>query len=165
MDETKGGASSQHPELFRNDPHRPAPKIDVDNPLEKMRARLTQGGGKQSPPPGGGEGGGEDGDGMVRMSFLEHLGELRARIMRALAGFGVVFLVCMAFSSQLWKIVQAPVAEALGRTGIQGVSSRRDQSDGEVLHHLDVDASGGRDFSRVALDYLSGLGIHFAGPL
>jgi sec-independent protein translocase protein TatC len=59
-------------------------------------------------------------DGLARMSFLEHLGELRSRIIRALTGFGVVFLVCMAFSSQLWRIVQAPAAEALGRTGIQG---------------------------------------------
>ena len=57
---------------------------------------------------------------MLRMSFLEHLGELRSRIIRALAGFGIAFFICMAFSSQLWRIVQAPAAEALGKTGIQG---------------------------------------------
>ena len=101
MDETKGGASSQHTDLFRNDPHRLAPDIDVDNPLEKMLARLSQGGGgKKSPPPGGGEGGDDQEDGMLRMSFLEHLGELRARIIRALAGFGVVFLLYISVGIQ-----------------------------------------------------------------
>lgn len=120
MDETKGAASSQQPENYQNNPLRLASKIDDDGPLEKMLARLSQGGGGKKSPPSGGGGGDDEEDGMLRMSFLEHLGELRSRIIRALAGFGVVFLICMAFSSQLWRIVQAPVAEALGKTGIQG---------------------------------------------
>ena len=95
---------------------------DDDSPMEKMLARFSQpGGGKKLPPSGGDGGGGDDEeDGMLRMSFLDHLGELRSRIIRALAGFGVVFLVCMVFSSQLWEIVQAPAAEALQKTHIAG---------------------------------------------
>jgi sec-independent protein translocase protein TatC len=52
------------------------------------------------------------------MSFLDHLGELRSRIIRALVGFGLVFLVCLVFSNQLWLIVQAPAVEAFRRLTI-----------------------------------------------
>ena len=33
----------------------------------------------------------DDDEGMVRMSFLEHLDEARSRILKALAGVGVAF--------------------------------------------------------------------------
>ncbi|MGA3204335.1 MAG: hypothetical protein ABSF12_17730, partial [Bryobacteraceae bacterium] len=78
-----------------------------DSPIEKMLARFSQGGGgKKLPPAGGGGDGGDDEEeeGMLRMSFLDHLGELRSRIIRALVGFGVVFLVCLVFSDRLWLI-------------------------------------------------------------
>ena len=39
-------------------------------------------------------------DGMLRMSFLEHLEELRSRILRSLIGLGVAFLLSLTFSSQ-----------------------------------------------------------------
>src|SRR5262245_27991096 len=39
------------------------------------------------PPPTAGDEGGDDDDGMLRMSFLEHLEELRGRIIKALWGF------------------------------------------------------------------------------
>jgi sec-independent protein translocase protein TatC len=77
------------------------------------------GGGGALPPPSGAEED-EDGDeGMLRMSFMEHLEELRSRIIRALAGFGVAFLVCVVFSNKLWEIVQAPAADALQKIGIK----------------------------------------------
>jgi len=64
--------------------------------------------------------------GMLRMSFLEHLTELRSRILRALVGFGVIFIACMAFSDRLWLIVQAPAVEAfrkLGSGGLVGINA------------------------------------------
>src|ERR1700694_1450661 len=73
--------------------------------LDKIRARF---GGNQvppAPPPPGGDGGGEEEDGMLRMSFLEHLEELRSRIFKALGGVGVAFLLSLGFSSQLWDFV------------------------------------------------------------
>ena len=57
---------------------------------------------------------------MLRMSFMEHLEELRSRIIRALAGFGVAFLVCLWFASPIWDYVQAPglaAFKAIGRGG------------------------------------------------
>jgi sec-independent protein translocase protein TatC len=59
-------------------------------------------------------------EGMLRMSILEHLEELRSRILRALAGLGVAYAGCMIFASQLWKLVQAPgvaAFKAIGRGG------------------------------------------------
>jgi sec-independent protein translocase protein TatC len=94
--------------------------VSDDSPIENLLARFSQkgGGGKQLPPPSGGggdDGGDDEEEGMLRMSFLDHLGELRSRIIRALVGFGLVFLVCLVFSNQLWLIVQAPAVEAFRR--------------------------------------------------
>lgn len=50
---------------------------------------------------------------MLRMSFLEHLEELRSRLIRMLIGFGVIFMASIVFAPQLWVIVQAPAAVAL----------------------------------------------------
>ena len=63
-----------------------------------------------------------DDDGMLRMSILEHLEELRPRIIRALIGFGVAFLACMFFASQLWRFVQAPGVAAFKEFGSGGLS-------------------------------------------
>lgn len=59
----------------------------------------------------------EEDEGMLRMSFLEHLEELRSRLLKALYGLGVAFLVAMAFTQQLWDIVQRPAAAALTSLG------------------------------------------------
>jgi sec-independent protein translocase protein TatC len=59
-------------------------------------------------------------DGMLRMSILEHLDELRTRILRALMGFGVAYLACLFFASQLWKLVRAPGVAAFKEIGSGG---------------------------------------------
>ena len=65
------------------------------------------------PPPPKAEEEDEEEDGMARMSFLEHLEELRKRLLLALAGIGVAFMLCLIFSDQLWQIVFQPAANAL----------------------------------------------------
>jgi len=47
------------------------------------------------------------------MSFLEHLEELRSRILRALIGVGVAFALSLTFTYQLWNFVKQPAVEAL----------------------------------------------------
>lgn len=54
-------------------------------------------------------------DGMLRMSILEHLEELRARIMRALIGFGLCLLATMALARPLWTFVQRPLKGAIAQ--------------------------------------------------
>ena len=58
-------------------------------------------------------------DGMLRMSFLEHLEELRSRILRALGGVGVAFLFCIIFAEKLWVVVSEPATQALITLGIK----------------------------------------------
>jgi sec-independent protein translocase protein TatC len=55
----------------------------------------------------------EEEDRMLRMSFMEHLEELRNRIIRALYGLGIAFLFALIFAGKLWDIVSDPAVEAL----------------------------------------------------
>jgi len=50
---------------------------------------------------------------MLRMSFLEHLEELRARIIRMVIGVAVAFVGSLSFSNQLWSFVCQPAVTAL----------------------------------------------------
>ncbi len=59
----------------------------------------------------------DDDDGMLRMSFMGHLEELRIRLIRALAGLGIAFGVCIFFTDFLWNAVRAPAASALKQLG------------------------------------------------
>ena len=47
------------------------------------------------------------------MSFLEHLEELRKRLLLGIGGIGVAFFLCLFFSDQLWNFVFAPAGAAL----------------------------------------------------
>jgi len=73
--------------------------------------------GAAAPPPTGGGPGGEeepdDEDGMARMSFFEHLSELRRRILHALAGLLVAFALSLTFANRLWAVVSEPAVSAL----------------------------------------------------
>src|SRR5579871_6937673 len=56
-------------------------------------------GGDPPPPPPDDDNEPEE-EGMLRMSFLEHLEELRSRILRALGGVGVAFILSLTFRSE-----------------------------------------------------------------
>src|SRR5215471_1143551 len=92
------------------DPPPSAPPVTVAPPESaSVPARTTpasdkrSGGGKPPEPPSGGDGnGGDEDDYMLRMSFLEHLEELRSRIIRALMGVAVAFGVSIFFTDKLW---------------------------------------------------------------
>ncbi|HBY61648.1 MAG TPA: twin-arginine translocase subunit TatC [Solibacterales bacterium] len=56
---------------------------------------------------------------MLRMSFLEHLEELRSRIIKILMGFGVAFVASLTFTAELWNAVRAPAAAALTSLGLK----------------------------------------------
>lgn len=61
----------------------------------------------------------DDGDeqGMLRMSFMEHLEEFRSRIIKALIGIGISFGICIVFAERLWLIVSEPAKVALEKIG------------------------------------------------
>jgi sec-independent protein translocase protein TatC len=58
-----------------------------------------------------------DDEGMLRMSFLGHLEELRRRLIYALGGIGIAFVLCLYFTENLWNVVQEPAAATLKALG------------------------------------------------
>lgn len=76
----------------------------------------------QAPPPAppkddGKEDGDQEEDGMLRMSFLEHLEELRRRIIGSLMGVGIAFAFSLFFAERLWLLVSDPAVVALKELG------------------------------------------------
>lgn len=55
----------------------------------------------------------EEEDGMLRMSFMEHLEELRSRILKAVYGLAVAFVLSLAYAGPLWDIISEPAVAAL----------------------------------------------------
>src|SRR5262245_58980973 len=51
------------------------------------------------------------------MPLLGHLTELRARLIRALAGIALAYALSLTFTDPLWKLVCRPAAEALKAAG------------------------------------------------
>jgi sec-independent protein translocase protein TatC len=106
-------------------PHEPVASAPAPPPVPVQAiATLPRrpGGGGKTPPPsppsgGGGDGGDEDDDGMLRMSFLGHLEELRTRIIRALMGVAIAFVLSLTYCSQLWDFVCQPAVAALKTLG------------------------------------------------
>ena len=56
---------------------------------------------------------------MLRMSFLEHLEELRKRIIWALIGVAVAFCLSFLFCDQLWTVIKQPAVVALKTLGYE----------------------------------------------
>ena len=117
MSEGNGGELPPHQnDSFHDDPHASTPAEIIHPPA------LASGGGgiRRPPPPPSDDEDDPEETGMLRMSFLEHLEELRSRIIKALWGFGAVFLLCVIFSNQLFDIILEPGRAAMKATGIPG---------------------------------------------
>src|SRR3984957_503774 len=65
------------------------------------------------PPPPVAEPEKKEEESMLRMSFMEHLEELRNRIIRALYGLGLAFVLALVFAGKLWDIISDPAIDAL----------------------------------------------------
>lgn len=52
------------------------------------------------------------------MSFLEHLEELRRRVIYSVAAIGIAFLVCWNYSHTIYGYIQVPMMEALRKNGL-----------------------------------------------
>ncbi len=109
MEDHAGGATPGSSSLFSD------AGSATDGILDKVRRRM--GGGTPPPPSPPGNGEGDEEDGMLRMSFLEHLEELRSRIIRALIGVAAAFFVSLLFTNQLWSFVCQPAVQALKTLG------------------------------------------------
>ncbi len=58
-------------------------------------------------------------DGMLRMSFLDHLEELRLRLLRSLYGIGVAFVASIYFTPAIWQLIRQPYVKAMAINGVK----------------------------------------------
>ena len=122
---SEDGASSPSGETtpetsFYDDPYHDESDHVYDDPHASEHAETasegataSKGSGSSAPPPPPGDEGEEDEDDMARMSFLEHLDELRTRLLRALGGLVAVYVVCIAFAPDLLAFVLTPFYAAV----------------------------------------------------
>src|SRR5947209_8225028 len=89
------------------------PPSAVSGALDKVRRTLGGSSVPPAPPRPPGEDEEDDDDGMVRMSFMEHLEELRTRLLRMVFGVIVCAVACLSFSKPLWEFVRQPAKVAL----------------------------------------------------
>src|SRR5580700_8601127 len=76
------------------------------------------GGGRTPPPPDPPDPPGDDEDGMLRMSFLDHLTELRSRIIKMIFGIIVAFSLSLFYCEKLWRLIAQPAVIALKNLGV-----------------------------------------------
>lgn len=61
---------------------------------------------------------GDNNEQMPAMGFLEHLEELRRRIIYSILGVAVGFVACWSYAEKIYGIMQQPIMEALQRNGL-----------------------------------------------
>jgi sec-independent protein translocase protein TatC len=94
--------------------------VSAPGPIGRLRAWLggAGGGGSLPPSPPHPEDDEED-ERMLRMSFLEHLKELRSRLIKCIVGLCVACGCALFLSNPLWDIVSQPAVKALTDLGIK----------------------------------------------
>ena len=115
-----GGASFYPPPPYTGKPGNQGNLGGVSSPEKTAPSTAVAVAGARKPPPPPPPPPPEDAeeDGMLRMSFLQHLEDLRTRIVRSLMGLGVVFVCSLLFANYLWTIVSDPAVEALKKLGV-----------------------------------------------
>jgi len=117
MDQHNGGElppEQQPPIVLPKESDRGLP--EHVEPAKELAVASGRGGFTPAPPPDDPEED-EDESGMLRMSFMDHLEELRSRLIKALGGFGVAFLLGLVFATQMWDYVRAPGQAAFNLIG------------------------------------------------
>jgi sec-independent protein translocase protein TatC len=120
MDEEKQGVPSPEGEVSSevHEVHHPPPPVaELPAPVVETTAVVVQSGGARPPalppPPPPPTDDDPEEQGMLRMSFMEHLEELRSRILKMLYGLGLAFVLSLVFAGQLWDIISEPAVSAL----------------------------------------------------
>ena len=60
----------------------------------------------------------DEDDGMTKMSFMDHLEELRSRLIKSVVGLAAGLAVSLIFSNPLWLLVSQPAVSALKKIGV-----------------------------------------------
>ncbi len=116
--QTTDDAYGYHDDPYSYEGVKNAGALTITTTATTVPAVKPAGGGRKPPPPPKPPEPDDEEDGMLRMSFLEHLEELRTRIIRIVMAMGVSFLACMFWGDKLWLFVQQPAQYALTKLGI-----------------------------------------------
>jgi sec-independent protein translocase protein TatC len=86
-----------------------------------------------------------------QMSFLEHLDELRKRLMRAVLIIGIAFVFCFYFSEQIYNFLSVPVVKAIAEAQRQQIPVEGITGNEQIitLSNLEVGNKGRYVFNRV----------------
>jgi sec-independent protein translocase protein TatC len=118
----QGSAGPVQPEPVTLTPA-PVTAAPVENSIAVRPAASVPAGPRKPPPPPPppppDDDEDEDDEGMLRMSFMEHLEELRKRILHMLGGVVIIFFLSLIFSSWLWDVISAPAVDALKQLGLK----------------------------------------------
>jgi sec-independent protein translocase protein TatC len=76
----------------------------------------------------------------LQMSFLDHLDELRKRLIYSVAAIAVAFVICFAFSKQIYRFLSIPVIEQLQiaqrkQQAMSGQVNLDQLKDGEIIQY------------------------------
>src|SRR5215510_13610265 len=79
----------------------------------------------------------------LQMSFLDHLDELRRRLIRSALSIAIAFSVCFAFSDYIFKFLSVPVVKQLQKAkrdqqAKYGQPNISDLKDGEAAQYTFV---------------------------
>ena len=74
------------------------------------------------------------------MSFLDHLDELRKRLIYVVASIGISFAICFAFSTYIYKFLSVPVVAQLQKArrvqqAASGTLAPEQLQDGEIVQY------------------------------
>ena len=89
----------------------------------------------------------ETDENIVKMSFLQHLDELRKRLMRSIAVVFLAFIFCWSFSDVIYEFLSVPVRDAMtvaeqkeiqvvGKNGDEKIVALKDLADGESIRYI-----------------------------
>ncbi len=122
MQEDNNGTSDPRQQGAASDHEAQASAVTVSRPPAAPAASGGGGGigGWFGSSGGGGDDGGDEEEGMLRMSFLEDLEELRSRIIKSLVGILVAFFLSLYFAKEMWRAVSDPAISALHQLGLPG---------------------------------------------
>ncbi len=107
---------------YDHPPHEDSPAVAVAEPVNTQVPAVSPPppAAPPPPPPPAAEKEDEDepDDGMLRMSFLDHLEELRSRLLHSIYGIFAAFAACIYFTPALWKLIRQPYVKAMAINGI-----------------------------------------------
>ena len=95
-----------------------------------------------------------------RMSLMQHLEELRKRIVRAFVAWFVAFMVCYTYAEQMYLLISRPLRDALPAGHQAGLPDRH-----RTVLRLSEDRRLRRPAGRPAGHLLAAMGIHRPGAV